>query len=86
LPVAYQAIRPTKLGAKNWLFIGHPQAGEVSAIIYSLVESCKRQGVEPLAYLTGVLERLPGMNTSDLLLAQPTPDKWKIQQNQTAAE
>jgi len=81
-----QAIRPTKLGAKNWLFIGHPQAGDVSAIIYSLVESCKRQGVEPLAYLTDVLERLPQMNTSDPLLAELTPDKWKIQQTQTAAE
>src|SRR5690606_1463285 len=28
------AIRPTKLGAKNWLFIGHPDAGQRSAIIY----------------------------------------------------
>jgi hypothetical protein len=45
------SIRPTKLGAKNWLFIGHPDAGERSAIIYSIVVSCRRRGIDPLAYV-----------------------------------
>ena len=37
-----QAIRPTKLGAKNWLFIGHPDAGHHAAIIYTILECCRQ--------------------------------------------
>jgi len=33
------AIRPSALGKKNWLFIGHPEAGQRSAILYSLLAS-----------------------------------------------
>ena len=42
------AIRPTAVGKKNWLFIGHPDAGQRSAIIYSLVVSCQRHGKDLL--------------------------------------
>jgi transposase len=41
------AIRPTALGKKNWLFSGDANAGERSAIIYSIIENCRRNGVEP---------------------------------------
>lgn len=54
-----QAIRPTKLGMKNWLFIGHPDAGQRTAMIYTILECCRRHKVEPLAYLNDVLTRLP---------------------------
>ena len=37
------AVRPTKLGAKNWLFIGSEGSGRTSAIIFTLVESAKRK-------------------------------------------
>jgi hypothetical protein len=40
------AIRPTALGKKNWLFFGDANAGERSAVIYSIIESCRRNGVE----------------------------------------
>lgn len=59
------AIRPSTLGKKNWLFIGHPAAGDRAAIIYSLVESCRRHGKEPLVYLRDVLTRLPVMSNRD---------------------
>lgn len=36
------AIRPSKLGAKNWLFVGHPDAGDRTAVLYSLVISAQR--------------------------------------------
>lgn len=72
---AEQSIRPCKLGVKNWLFIGHPDAGHRSAVIYTLIESCKRQGVEPLAYITDLLERLPRMTNHEA--EKLTPDKWK---------
>ena len=61
------AIRPSKLGAKNWLFIGHPDAGDRAAVIYSLVVSCQRHGHNPHDYLRDVLSRLPAMTTSDNL-------------------
>ena len=41
------AIRPTAIGKKNWLFIGEAQAGERSAIIYTIIECCRRRGLDP---------------------------------------
>jgi transposase len=70
------AIRPSAIGKKNWLFIGHPDAGDRAAIIYSLVVSCQRRGLDPFAYLKDVLARLPSMtNRDDLSLL--TPANWK---------
>ncbi len=68
------AIRPTALGKKNWLFIGHPDAGQRSAILYTILENCKRQGINPRECLQDVLSRIPAMTnrqTSDL-----TPTNW----------
>lgn len=70
------AIRPSALGKKNWLFIGHPDAGDRSAIIYSLVVSCQRRGIDPFAYLKDVLTRLPKMTNQDDLAAL-TPARWR---------
>jgi transposase len=53
-----RGIRPTKLGAKNWLYIGHPDAGWRSAVIYSIMGTCKLLKVNPVDYLTWVLPRL----------------------------
>jgi transposase len=55
------AIRPTALGKKNWLFIGEAQAGDRSAIVYTVIESCRRRGIDSYAYLRDVLTRLPEM-------------------------
>lgn len=69
------AIRPSCIGKKNWLFIGHPEAGQRSAILYSLIVSCQRHGKDPLAYLKDILTRLPRMtNQEDLSLL--TPVNW----------
>jgi hypothetical protein len=51
------AIRPTALGKKNWLFFGDADAGERSAIIYLIIESCRCHGFEPYSYLHDVLSR-----------------------------
>ena len=59
------AIRPSKLGQKNWLFVGHPQAGDSAAVIYSLIASAQRRGLDPHAYLRDVLIRLPAMTSQD---------------------
>ena len=69
------AIRPSAIGKKNWLFIGHPDAGQRSAIIYSIVVSCQRHRKDPLAYMRDVLTRLPRMTNQDDLDAL-TPSNW----------
>ena len=47
------------LGRKNYLFAGSDKGGERAAILYSLVETCKLNGVEPFAYLRDIFRRLP---------------------------
>lgn len=69
------AIRPSAVGKKNWLFIGHPQAGWRSAVIYSIIVSCRRHGIEPWDYLRDVLQRLPSMKQSELVSVLPA--NWK---------
>ncbi len=59
-------IRPTAVGRKRWLFIGHPHAGWRSAVIYSLIVSCRRRGINPETYLTDVLRRLPGLKITEI--------------------
>ncbi len=69
------AIRPSAVGKKNWLFIGHPEAGWRSATIYSVIVSCRRRGIDPWAYLRDVMTRLPGMKQSELTTVLPRT--WK---------
>ena len=68
------SVRPTKLGAKNWLFIGAEAAGQKSAILYTIVENCRRLGINPKEYLEDVLTRLPAMMASEA--ASLTPVNW----------
>jgi transposase len=60
------AIRPTAVGRKRWLFIGHPDAGWRSAVLYSLLLSCRRRSINPNDYLTDVLRHLPHAAVSEL--------------------
>ncbi len=59
-------IRPTAVGRKRWLFIGHPDAGWRSAVIYSLIVSCRRRGINPETYLTDVLRQLPNLKIMEI--------------------
>ncbi len=56
-----RAIRPTAVGKKNWLLIGDKEAGWRSAVIYSIITSCRSRGIDPHAYLKDVLTKLPTM-------------------------
>jgi transposase len=67
-------IRPTAVGKKNFLFIGHPAAGQRSAVIYSVLGSCRRHGINPAEYLQDVFERLPKAKTSEVPAL--TPAAW----------
>jgi transposase len=59
------AIRPTKLGMKNWMFVGGADTGWRSAVIYTIVEQVRRHGHDPFDYFKWVFERLPGMTNQD---------------------
>jgi transposase len=68
------AIRPTALGKKNWLFIGDADAGQRSAIIYTIIENCRRRSLDPFAYLRDVLTRLPNM--TNWQIPEVIPQAW----------
>lgn len=55
--VCERAIRPIAIGRRNWLFSGSVEGAEGAAIMYTLIESAKASGVDPLGYLEAVLER-----------------------------
>jgi transposase len=71
-----RAIRPVALGRKNHLFAGSDGGGTRWAILCSLIETCKLNGVEPYAYLRDVLTRMVDghpINRLDELL----PWRWQ---------
>ena len=69
------SIRPVAVGRKRWLFLGHPDAGWRSAVIYSIIISCRRRAINPMDYLTDVLARLPSMKASQI--KEVLPAHWK---------
>jgi transposase len=69
------ALRTVALGRKNFLFVGHEEAGENIAGLYSLVATCEANSVNPYEYLRDVLLRVsthPADRIDELL-----PDQWK---------
>jgi hypothetical protein len=56
---------------KNWLFFGEAGAGERGAILYTVIESCRRRGIDAYAYLKDVLTRLPSMTNRQLVVLLP---------------
>jgi transposase len=66
-------LRRLTIGRKNWMFIGSSAAGEVAAMMYTLIASASRHRVDLWAYVDDVLRRLAGGESDlDLLL----PDRW----------
>ncbi len=67
-------MRRIGIGRKNWLFIGHDLAAQRTATLYSLIASAERHGLDPQAYLRGVLTRIPDMPVTQL--EKLLPEKW----------
>ena len=67
-------IRPSAVGKKNFLFVGHPDAGWRSAVLYSILGTCQLQGVNPWNYLTWALPRLAA--ATNLTAAEFTPQRF----------
>ena len=59
------AIRPFVVGRKSWLFSDTPAGAHASALIYSLVETAKANGLEPYTWLRRVMRCLPMAKTVD---------------------
>lgn len=77
------AIRPTAIGKKNWLFMGEAGAGQRGAIVYTLVETCRKRRIDPYAYLQDVLLRLPTLKNSQI--SEVTPAAWAKAQSKPTA-
>lgn len=67
------ALRVVALGRRNFLFVGHEDAGANIAGLYSLIATCEANGVNPVAYLTDILGRLGSVTDVDTLL----PQNWR---------
>ena len=68
------AIRPTAVGKKNWLFVGEAGAGQRGAIIYTIIESCRRRNIDPYTYLRDLLTGLPHLTNHQI--SEITPAAW----------
>ena len=80
---AEREIRPIAMGRKNWTFAGSDEGGRRGAAIYTLIQTCKLNDVDPQAWLADVLARLqdyPAKRIGELL-----PWNWKRQRDHKAA-
>jgi transposase len=75
--VVERAIRPVALGRKNALFAGADSGGRHWAIVTTLIQTAKLNDVDPLAWLTDVLERIVAGHTKQNELASLLPWNWK---------
>lgn len=81
---AERALRPIVLGRKNWLFAGSEAAAHRTAILCSLVQTCKQMKIDPSVYLRDVIERV-SMHPARRVL-ELTPREWKGQRRDTNAQ
>lgn len=72
---AEQALRPIVLGRKNWLFAGSEAAAHRTAILCSLVQTCKHLQINPYVYLRDVIERVSTHPARRVL--ELTPREWQ---------
>lgn len=71
------AIRPSAVGKKNYLFVGAPDVGQRHAAIYTLIGSCRRLGINPHQYIHSVVKELCGLKVKGLHeLDRLTPREW----------
>ena len=74
------AIRPFVIGRRNWLFADTVAGAQASANLYSLVETCKANGIDPCAYLVSLFRKLPTAQTAD---DYDAPLPWQLAQPAT---
>jgi len=60
-----RSIKPFVIGRKNWLFSNTPRGATSSAVVYSIVETAKENGLNPYLYLKYLFEELPNIDIKD---------------------
>ena len=80
---AERSIKPFVMGRKNFLFANTPRGAKASAVLYSITETAKANGLDPYRYFLFLFEELPGMAKSgddwmDPLLPWNAPDRCKL--------
>ena len=73
---AERAMRPLCLGRKNYLFAGSDAGGARAAILYTLIETARLSGVDPLAWLADGIARIADHPINRLDEIMP-PWRWK---------
>jgi hypothetical protein len=63
---AERSIKPFVIGRKNWLFANTPRGAKTSALIYSIVETAKENGLNPFDYLKYLFERIKTIEPADI--------------------
>jgi transposase len=72
---AERALRGVALGRKSWLFAGSDRGGERTAVMFTLIQTCKLNDVDPQAWLADALTRIADHKITDL--AALLPWNWK---------
>jgi transposase len=72
---AERALKAVALGRKNFLFLGSNRGGDRAAVLYSIVESCKRHGIDPFEYIRDVIGKIGGVSTKKV--KELMPASWK---------
>ena len=80
---AERAIRGFAVGRRNWTFCGSDSGGRRAAAIYTLIETCKLNDVDPRAWLADILARLPDHPARQI--TELLPWNWKAAQATAAA-
>ena len=65
---AERAVKPFVIGRKNWLFSNTASGAKASAILYSIIETAKANGLHPVKYVEHLLTEIPKRNADDLLI------------------
>ena len=77
-------FRLVALGRRNWFFAGSPRGAENAAVAYSVIASCRDLGIDPFAYLSDVLARIPSLPLSSM--KDLTPRRWHEAQQKKAKQ
>ena len=84
---AERSIKPFVIARKNFLFANTPNGAQASAIMFSLIETAKENGLNPFAYLTYIFKNAPNwdihnnMTMPELLLPENAPESCKAKRN-----
>ena len=78
---AERELRGIALGRKSWLFAGSDRGGERTAIMYTLIQTARLNGVDPQVWLADVLASINDYNIQNLGELVP----WKMRSDKLAA-